>query len=191
MLTQDLHRIDDWQRIFGYSEVKAKSKIIEHNADVTRLKVSDEHWSLLPETKKQQFSFDRGAYEHHLQLAKSASQLPQTNPDAAPSDTNTTYICKLGDSGEPLHDAGEVQVIAALSETPKVFAGSGDTGGARFCLVNAGAKRKIEAWLQAQGDEPILFAPYNMIKVGPATKNLSRDSAYPTLGMVGAQDIHY
>lgn len=135
--TEEQTRI--WQRTFGYSRARAKTKIEEHKADVSRTKITDEQWEVVAEKEKEKHGHNRDAYEHTLQLAKTCARVQTPSgpiTDLAVEDP-MTHIMKLGDPDESFHDAEDIRIIASLDCKPRIETGLGYTGEARFCLVNA------------------------------------------------------
>ena len=59
--------IQKWQALFNYNYRDAASSIVAQRQDVTRERITDEHWELVREGKEKH-GHDRETYEHELAL---------------------------------------------------------------------------------------------------------------------------
>ena len=166
-----------WQLLFQYSYSDAADRIKQHRSDLARTRVSDEHWSLVQEEMEAD-GYDRGAYEHKLQLGGKMAELhgvPQASDNYHP-ETAATYIFKLEG---PLRNLAAIQKGADLLRLPDVLSGVGEEGDAKFCVADGAMRSAIEDWLS---QEHISHRP-TFIRLSEAQKDLSDTSAYPTLGL--------
>ena len=184
-------QISRWQKLFGYSYSDAIDCLQEYRSDLTRPRVSDDHWDLV-RADKEAAGYDREAYEYECQIAGTAgkSKLAASANDAKPrepcsstdadANADTTYIFKLWG---PLCTPEEVQSAANLSTRPSLILGASDGDGNSsenlFCRVSGTAKRAIESWLLRN---QINYKP-TFIRFSEARKELSSTSPYPTLGI--------
>lgn len=172
-------QVSRWQQLFNYSYVDAVDQIQQHRCDVTRQRVSDEHWSLV-QAEMEDNGFDREAYEHQMQLGgakpSQSSHVIGSQQNISSLEENATFIFKLGG---PLSGPKEIQIAASLTACPEIMSGFGQEGEAKFCCVGSAAKLAIQSWLSRQR---INFQP-TFINVSQARKDLSSVSLYPTLGI--------
>src|SRR5271154_5944937 len=73
-----------WQQLFCYTRAEAISRIEQHRSNLSRERVSDEHWEMV-RCAKEADGYDREAYEHEIELER------------------TKYVAPLGDRDQ---DAG-------------------------------------------------------------------------------------
>ncbi|KAG0649811.1 hypothetical protein D0Z07_3828 [Hyphodiscus hymeniophilus] len=124
-------QLSRWQQLFNYSPQRS---------NLTRNRITDEHWSLVREDKEKA-GHDRETYEHSLQLG----DVMRSQSAAIPGvDGKMCFLVRLGGL---LGTSENVRDIAGLDEEPKVVEGQSETGAAQFCVVDEEAKRKIEKWL--------------------------------------------
>lgn len=180
-------QVSRWQKLFGYSYSDAIDYLQEYRTDLTRSRVSDDHWDLV-RVDKEAAGYDREAYEYECQITGKAGKmkLAASTKDVkaterfssadADADADTTYIFKLWG---PLCTPEEVQSAAGLSDLPSLILATGDGGENLFCRVSGTAKQAIEAWLVRN---QINYKP-TFIQLSEARKELSSTSLYPTLGI--------
>jgi hypothetical protein len=137
-------QISRWQIIFHYTRREAFNMIKSQRSDLTRTRITDEHWELVRE-EKEKMGHDRETYEHALQLGNVLKSQSATIPGP---DGELMYLFRLGGL---LGSPEKVKEIAGLSAVPRVVEGESELGLAKFCVVDEEAKGKIEKWLaQAQ-----------------------------------------
>jgi Gamma-glutamyl cyclotransferase, AIG2-like len=167
----DADTIKRWQLLFHYTQVNATEHIKNHRNDLSRAKVSDEHWKMV-RTEQEAQGYDREAYEYSAGARKVGK--PRTT---APSQHQklSTYLLKLEG---PLDIATKVQKVAGLTSMPDIIDGTGDAGDeARFCRIDNVTRKTI---LDNLSD--IAFQP-TFIRISKAEKALSDWSMFPTLGI--------
>lgn len=170
-----------WKRLFLYSRADAVEAIEQWRGDLSRTRVSDEHWDLV-RTKKSAEGYDREAYDHELEIGgrrRLAKAVCETQSDVALTlaQARAIYLLKLQG---PLDTVHTVQAAAKLAKLPAVVEGTGDDGDASFCRVNGRAKQTILNWLSAQNTS---FRPTFVQLRQPAEKDFSSHSMHPTLGV--------
>ncbi|KAF2641221.1 hypothetical protein P280DRAFT_542367 [Massarina eburnea CBS 473.64] len=137
--------IQRWKKLFGYSDMEATQLVSQQRADVTRERISDDHWAEVS-AAKEALGYDREAYEHSLQLQKVFKDNSATIT-ATSSGGETTLFFKLGGL---LDSPEKVKELAGLEELPKVVVGMGTTGPVKFCLVNKKTQKRLQKWLVQQ-----------------------------------------
>ena len=60
-------QVSRWQKLFGYSYSDAIDYLQEYRTDLTRPRVSDDHWDLV-RVDKEAAGYDREAYEYECQI---------------------------------------------------------------------------------------------------------------------------
>ncbi|KAJ4412820.1 hypothetical protein N0V91_000582 [Didymella pomorum] len=135
--------IGRWQSLFGYSSQEAVELIRTQRNDVTRERISDDHWSLI-KAEKEAAGHDRESYEHSLQLksvfASQSASVP--HPDGG-----LTLLFRLGGL---LSSPEKVKEVAGLDEPPVVQNGWSERGLVQFVTVDEKAKKSLEEWLTQQ-----------------------------------------
>jgi hypothetical protein len=132
-----------WQELFKYSRGEAEALITAHRADITRVPISDEHWSLISSDLEAR-GYNREAYEHSLglkDLMKSQSTVVHDG------DGNRWTLLRLGGL---LESREKVKEIASLENAPRVTMGMSDRGTSEFVWVDDVARGKIESWIELQ-----------------------------------------
>jgi hypothetical protein len=135
-------QLERWQRLFKYTRREAFNLIKAQRSDITRTRITDEHWSLVRDEKEAQ-GHDRETYEHSLQLGNVLKSQSATIPGA---DGKNIFLFRLGGI---LGDVERVRGI--VGGEVSVVEGQSEMGVANFCLVDEEGKEKIEEFLaQAQ-----------------------------------------
>ncbi|OAK95010.1 hypothetical protein IQ06DRAFT_284998 [Phaeosphaeriaceae sp. SRC1lsM3a] len=134
--------IGRWTRLFGYSHMEAVRLIGDQRADVTRERITDDHWNLIKD-EKEALGYDREAYEHSLQLPKVFKGQSATIPTTG-GDGELMLLFRLGGL---LDSPEKVKEIAGLEDLPVVREGWSEMGVVKFCVVDKDAQRKLEEWL--------------------------------------------
>lgn len=135
-----------WQRLFGCLSKSKAVKLLEHyRNDLTRPRVSDEHWSIV-RTEKEAEDYDRESYEYSLGRERNNAVHLQksvltTNRN---SKLRNYFILKLEES---LSTAIRIQEAARLNTLPKILIGEDSCGEASFVRVDSFAKEIIQKWL--------------------------------------------
>ncbi|KAF8848708.1 hypothetical protein BDZ45DRAFT_718552 [Acephala macrosclerotiorum] len=162
--------IHQWQKLFGYTYADASSYIERHRNDLSRKRITDEHWEMV-RTKLEKQGYDREAYEHELSRGR---QPVVTSKNLEKKMDNGRYLVKLVG---PV-TSGLIQELSGIDKALDVMRGSGDDGDAQFCIVNATIKESLIEKLSNTA-----FKPTIVRLAEPAAKNLSATSRYPTLGI--------
>lgn len=137
-------QITRWCTLFQYTRRETLTLIRAQRSDLTRTRITDEHWELVRE-EREATGHDRETYEHEQQLGNVLKSQSAVIPGP---DGKCMFLFKLGGL---LGDVQKVKEVAGLDETPKVVQGQGEMGMTNFCIVDEQAKKKIDEWLaQAQ-----------------------------------------
>ncbi len=182
--------IERWQRLFDCPSAHEASTLLErHRTDLTRIRVTDEHWAIV-RTDKEAEGYDREAYEYSLGREREKAKKDLATPkgstptgERGAKSRKSYFILMLGG---PLDTAGKVQQAAGLDELPTVLAGDAAGGEANFVRVDAVAKAAIQSWLERDRSS---FQP-TFVRISKAEKDLSPDSLYPTLGLESTLPHH-
>jgi hypothetical protein len=147
-----------WQRLFGLSPDDAVDRIMGHRQNLTRTRVSDEHWSTVCHEKELQ-GYDRESYEYEIELQKKKAHLPALITAAEDSSGDgITYLVELAG---PLHTVDMVQTAAGMAAAPPVKIGRSVEEGeqVQLCCIDGNAKANILRWASEQGGgyEPVIL----------------------------------
>lgn len=136
-----------WHTIFKLSEDEAINRIQEHRNNLTRTRISDEHWELIRSEKEPQ-GYDREAYEYELELEKKKAALPDLL--SAAEDSTVTYLVELKG---PLDEPEKVRRAAGLDAVPAVVSGRSieQDREVSLCCIDAAAKNAILRWAANEG----------------------------------------
>lgn len=162
-----------FRRLFHYSHSDAIEQIKQHRNDLFRPRVSDEHWDMAC-ARMEARGYDREALEYELGLGSRAAS--RDREERREEGMGASFVVKLEGA---LGDAERIQKGAGLAKALDVVKGVGVEGEVRFCVVDGAVKNAIEEWLAREG---IRYRPV-FVRVPKARKELSRNSAYPTLGV--------
>ncbi|KAJ4384425.1 hypothetical protein N0V86_000024 [Didymella sp. IMI 355093] len=135
--------VERWQTLFGYGEQEAIEAIGAQRSDVTRERVSDEHWQLVS-AAKEDAGHDRETYEHSLSLK---SVFDRQSAAVPLPDGGLVLLFRLGGL---LGDAEKVREVAGLEEAPVVQKGWSERGLVSFVVVDESAKKRLDEWLTLQ-----------------------------------------
>jgi len=152
-----------WHTLFNLSSDDAIDRIMEHRNNLTRPRISDDHWEAIRSSKEAE-GYDREAYEYELGLRKKKAMLPSLLPASEEVGSGLSYLVELGG---PLSSLEAVQEAAGLETTPERVEGWSveDARPIEMCIVSSEAKRAILKWASktAGGFEPtILVNPKSM-----------------------------
>ncbi|KAK4615893.1 hypothetical protein CLAFUW4_10491 [Fulvia fulva] len=144
-----------WSKLFEISSDDAIDLIISHRNDLTRTRISDEHWDLI-RVEKEAEGHDRETYEYELNLQQKKAALPNLVPAA--EDSGITYLVEL--TG-PLDSVEQVQRAAGLRAEPEVVYGESAEDGRNVVLacIDGTAKSKLLNWASTDGGgyEPVIL----------------------------------
>lgn len=152
-----------WNRLFKIPGDDAVDVIMEHRNNLTRTRISDEHWEAV-RTGKESQGYDREAYEYELDLQKRKANMGNIVPVDDEAESLVTYLVEL--SG-PLESLEVMQRAAGLEKAPPTVDGWSveERRSVRMCIVGSKEKRAILRWAAEEGDgfEPtILVNPKSM-----------------------------
>jgi hypothetical protein len=155
--------ISRWNRLFRIPGDDAIDMIMEHRNNLTRMRISDEHWEAV-RTGKESQGYDREAYEYELGLQKRKANLSNFVPVDDEAESLVTYLVEL--SG-PLGSLEAMQRAAGLQKAPLMVDGWSveERRSVQMCIVGNKEKRAILQWAAEQGGgfEPtILVNPKSM-----------------------------
>lgn len=136
-----------WQTLFKLSHDEAIDRIQEHRHNLTRTRISDEHWELVRAEQEHQ-GYDREAYEYGLELQKKKAALPGLLPSVEGS--AVTYLVELAG---PLDGPEKVQRAAGMQTAPSVVSGTSLEQGRslRLCCIDGAAKNALLRWAADEG----------------------------------------
>lgn len=136
-----------WRNLFNLPQDEAIESIISHRNNLTRTRISDEHWEIL-RSEKEAEGYDREAYEYGLELQKKKAALPNLLPSA--EDASVIYLVELTGL---LDSAEKVQEVAGMKYPAIVVNGSSveDERSVSLCCVDAKAKAAILQWASDEG----------------------------------------
>lgn len=151
--------IQRWSTLFSLSPDDATDRIISHRNNLTRPRISDDHWESIKPDKEPQ-GYDREAYEYFLSLQIRIANLPGLVPSADDEASQSlTYLVEL--SG-PLSTVAAVQEAAGMAQPPEKVSGwSVEEGrGVELCIVSSEGKNAILRWASGEGGgfEPTVLA---------------------------------
>ncbi|CAH0052271.1 unnamed protein product [Clonostachys solani] len=166
-------QIQRWQHLFGFTEEEAIKELRSWRADFGRTSIPLLAWQEIDQEKKS-LGYNKEAYEYSLSSRWLSRQAKAQNHSSSSSNTHTQsiYLVKLEGS---VPDAAALQRLAGLPILPEIKTGYGDTT-ELFAVVNGKDKEKLLANLPMGSSTTI-------ISISRACKDLSRQSAYPTLGL--------
>lgn len=152
-----------WNNLFDIPGDDAIDRIMEHRNNLTRTRISDDHWEAVRAAKELE-GYDREAYEYELDLQKRKANIGNIVPVDDEAESLVTYLIEL--SG-PLESLEVMQRAARLDEAPSTVNGWSveERRGVEMCIVGNKEKRAILQWAAEQGGgfEPtILVNPKSM-----------------------------
>lgn len=152
-----------WNKLFKIPGDDAIDRIMEHRNNLTRMRISDEHWEAVRTAKESQ-GYDREAYEYELDLQKRKANIGNLVPVDEEAESSVTFLVEL--SG-PLESLEVMQRAAGLDKAPKTVDGWSveERREVEMCVVGSKEKRAILQWAAEQGGgfEPtILVNPKSM-----------------------------
>jgi hypothetical protein len=171
-----------WTKLFGYSYSDAIDAIGRHRKNISRKHVTNELWDIVKQ-EQEACGYDREAYEHELEVqarTRMTSVFLQPQALNQAGDLKARYLVKLTE----LLTVEIITGIAGLSSHPEVVEGHGNedsqSSDARFCLINGVERQALltsPQWSRFASTSTIICVPQ------AAAKELSSESAYPTLGL--------
>jgi hypothetical protein len=167
-----------WQDLFGFTEEEAIKELNCWRADFGRTSIPLSVWQEIIQEKKD-LGFDKESYEYSLSPRWLSRRAKTRGVNASSSSSSSfqaraesTYLVKLEGS---IPDSSTLQQLAGLSTPPEVKTGQGDTT-ELFGVIDRQTKARLLSSLPKGSSTTI-------ISISRARKDLSRDSAYPTLGL--------
>lgn len=139
--------ISRWQTLFALPQDAALDAIHSHRRNLTRPRVSDEHWSII-RAEQEARGFDREAYEYALELQKRRALLPESLP--ANEGSGVAFLVELAG---PLDTAEKVRGAAGMAEEPVVVKGRSveENREVELCCVGEEAKGALLRWAAEEG----------------------------------------
>lgn len=193
-----------WEKLFGYTPSEAVLRIENYRDDFTRLRISEDLWTMLRATKEAE-GHDRESYEYSLLTIQQASGSLAQHAAPPPPPRRTTFLHPRGDNsgrfivqltttGGPLGSPEKIKEAAGLSALPTTTSGTGDDGQtAHFCEIDGLARARLLAWCadvaNLQGHHP-LFRPMIIRLATRAKKDLDVHSIAPSLGLDATMPQH-
>jgi hypothetical protein len=166
----DLQR---WQKVFSFTCDEARNEIGLWRADFGRKAISQAAWEAVKDAKVKE-GFDKEAYEYSISRQQHAPQKPSS---VQPQGGGGTFLVKI--QGH-LSSPEVVQQLLNKNEAPTVLPAADDGGyTVGFCLLTGAEKSRLISALKALG---IHYKP-TFVRVSIASKDLSPESRYPTLGI--------
>jgi hypothetical protein len=174
-----------WVKLFGYSHAGAVKTIKQHRENISRKRVSNEHWAIEREEKEAQ-GYDREAYEHELEISarRVKPALAKVELNGARDDVRQEYYSVRLEADVT---AAVIQEVSGSRELPEICEGSiegrdvsscVEDRDAKFCVVDSGTRQTLQERFSGTGFEP------TFVRIPrPAEKNLSSESQYPALGI--------
>lgn len=152
-----------WNKLFKIPSDDAVDMVIEHRSNLTRTRISDEHWETVRASKEPQ-GYDREAYEYELDLQKRKATMVNAVPVDDEAESRVTYLVELSGPSESLE---VMQSAAGLETAPPTVDGWSveERRSVQMCIVGNKEKRAILQWAAEQGGgfEPtILVNPKSM-----------------------------
>ncbi|CAH0025564.1 unnamed protein product [Clonostachys rhizophaga] len=168
-------QIQRWQHLFGFAEEEAIKELGSWRADLGRTSIPFLAWQEISQEKKR-LGYDKQAYEYSLSsrwlYRQAKAQSPTSSSSSSKTQAESIYLVKLEGS---ITSAAALQRLAELPALPEIKTDQGDTTES-FAVINGKDKEKILANLPTGSSTTI-------ISISRARKDLSHDSAYPTLGL--------
>ena len=160
----DLRR---WKDLFDMDPNQAENCIREHRANLTRYRISDDHWDMIRSEMTSQ-GHDKESFEFSLRQYR---QRKPAVPDKSPE--NAEYLLKLE---APLDCATKAREAAGLDHDPSELPAVNDSNETEsFVIVDGRAK---DAILQRYNHG--VYQP-TFVRLSKARKDLCAYSAYPKL----------
>lgn len=153
-----------WNHLFNIPGDDAVERIMEHRNNLTRTRISEEHWDAVRADKEGQ-GYDREAYEYELEMQKRRANLVNLLPvDEGEAEERMTFLVEL--SG-PLGSVDAVRRAAGMREEPEMVGGWSveEERSVEMCIVDSEGKKSILCWATGEGGgfEPtILVNPKSM-----------------------------
>lgn len=152
-----------WNKLFKIPGDDAIDMIMEHRNNLTRTRISDDHWEAV-RTGKESQGYDREAYEYELELQKRKANMGNIVPVDDEAESRVTYLVELSGQFESLE---VVQSAAGLEKAPPTVEGWSveEKRSVQMCIVGNKEKCAILQWAAEQGGgfEPtVLVNPKSM-----------------------------
>ena len=136
-----------WEKLFKLSRDEATVRIMDHRNNLTRSRISDDHWDLVYHEKEAE-GYDRETYEYELNLQRKKAALSDLLP--ALEGSRVTYLVELDG---PLDSPEKVQRAAEINEVPLVVSGRSVEQGRMvwLCSIDGSAKTALLRWAANEG----------------------------------------
>jgi hypothetical protein len=156
-----------WQKLFGLTPDEAVERIMQHRQNLTRTRVSTEHWEVVRNDKEAQ-GHDCESYEYEIELQKKQALLADVVPGIAgsgPEDDPITYLVELAG---PLTSAEMIQSVAGLTEPPTLKTGRSveEERVVQLCCIDGKTRTTLLRWASERGGgfEPIILVDPRSIR---------------------------
>ncbi|PSN68250.1 hypothetical protein BS50DRAFT_491469 [Corynespora cassiicola Philippines] len=140
------HNVERWGKIFNLTDTQAKGAIEAFLNDLSRLKISEEHWSEVRE-EMESHGHDKESYAYLLSKQQKRHSITKTTTEeetnTSKAETRKKFLFKLE---YPLETAAKVQQVASLEKLPEEHVDENDDS-LRFVVINSQARAAIAAYL--------------------------------------------
>lgn len=165
--------ITRWQKLFDFSYHEAVSTLEKYRSDISRTRVSDEHWDIVRKHREGE-GYDREAYEYSL---THKTTILDTTPVENGNIGTGRYTIRLED---PLSPDIIVQASGA-DQLSEAMSGTNDAGEkSQFHVISAATRINLLNLLATTHPH---FKPLLVKLPEPAAKDLSPTSMQPMLGL--------
>lgn len=155
-----------WNKLFNFPDDSAIDRIMEHRNNLTRTRISDEHWEAVRRVQEPE-GYDREAYEYELDLQLRKAKMGNLVPVEEDEDLESSTMTYLVELSGPLESLEALKKAARLKEDPQRVNGWSveERRSVEMCIVGGKEKREILRWAAEEGGgfEPtILVNPKSM-----------------------------
>lgn len=155
-----------WNNLFKFADDSAIDRIMEHRNNLTRTRISDEHWEAIRQAQQSE-GYDREAYEYELDLQLRKAKMGNLVPVEENSELEGSKMTYLVELSGPLESLEVLKRAAGLEEDPERVEGWSveERRSVEMCIVGGREKREILRWAAEEGGgfEPtILVNPKSM-----------------------------
>lgn len=152
-----------WTNLFNIPPDSAIDLIMSHRNNLTRTRISDEHWSSIRADREAQ-GYDREAHEYELELQKRKANVTNLLPVDEDVESRMTFLVEVNGL---LSSVEAIRKAAGLEEMPQTVDGWSveEKREVEMCIVGSREKKAILQWAAEEGGgfEPtILVNPKSM-----------------------------
>ncbi|KAF2647420.1 hypothetical protein K491DRAFT_672115 [Lophiostoma macrostomum CBS 122681] len=167
-------QVERWARLFPLTTVEAETEIKAHYSDLTRLRISNQHWAFVREDIEPQ-GHDKESYPYYLMKHNSRTTCSQRRKPATKS-PEFRYIFKLVTPLDTLEKIASV--IQSPASALKLHTDQDDSS-QQYVEIDGNAKSLIEAYIESSG---LCTRPIFASVRAHAPKDLCSHSLSPQLG---------